>query len=345
MRASPRLSIVISVALILSVSTDSFAQRRGAPSPKSSSSEIGGSARPHDWSKDVSWPQVEMRKWNPPNNQRKNRILWEAMLAADRTEFQLTTAERFGAQPFRFTSRERASNYFPRQQFTDSVVDGSIVLSALPHTALEFENMYKHKPSPEQESYMKSYYKLDAQSDRLVKADLLQKIAQSREDVIIIIGHNIDGNFYNLDGSSIQISDIIARCALEGKLCVVLSCQSRSYIRSGDRQLAKSVIGVRFDITPNQALELAAKVQFRLKARTSSYNSHWRQPPHFNQALSSEEILNEIKNLADQADIDIAFAVTKNTTSKVVVAIMVGLVSACYKPLLDEGEVDIDCFE
>lgn len=85
---------------------------------------------------------------------------------------------------------------------------------------------------------------------------------ESPSQNIIVVGHNENGHFSFLDGTSSKISTLSEDCAQARKTCIFISCRSKDYVAAGS-------IGVKRELTLEEGIYIAEKIHDWLKGHTA----------------------------------------------------------------------------
>jgi hypothetical protein len=82
-------------------------------------------------------------------------------------------------------------------------------------------------------------------------------IGDSKSSYVLIVGHNDDGFFHFLDGSTTLLDDLVTAARPDQRL-VLLSCKAESRLSN---QSAKKAAATQYELTYAQAFDIATKVQ------------------------------------------------------------------------------------
>ncbi len=88
-----------------------------------------------------------------------------------------------------------------------------------------------------------------------------QKVQKASGSFVMVVGHNSNGRFIFLDGSSEGISELAEMAAKHEKRAVFLSCRSRQHIKRSP------AVGLSLDVEAKRALDLAKDIDKFLKGR------------------------------------------------------------------------------
>ena len=100
----------------------------------------------------------------------------------------------------------------------------------------------------------------------------------TKEGIVIVVGHNEDGLFRFIDGSSDDLADLANICSAAGQLCVFVSCNAYSHL------LGSNSVGLDREIGFAQSVDLAQSIVRFLSA-------------HQDTGTSAEEIQNFVRGI------------------------------------------------
>ncbi len=120
----------------------------------------------------------------------------------------------------------------------------------------------------------------DADGSVINSSDFSAYLSTQKDDNIIIVGHNKDGRFAFLDGTSSKISDMVEDCAKNNKNCIFISCRSNDFVKLG-------MVGVKRDLTLEEGLYIANKLDNWIKIQQN--------------AIGIDEISSYVKNVETTA--------------------------------------------
>ena len=151
-----------------------------------------------------------------------------------------------------------------KQQSQKFVPSTLVVLDNLPRSDDDYKAIYPQEKMVSSAvmgdiNYVRTHANSQpmAASDGKKLSDTFEEEVKSRpEGVFLIVGHNDGGNFRFRDGSIGIIGDMELSCARAGKLCVFVSCHSKSYLKTRD-----SAIGVVHALSFAEALDISSKVK------------------------------------------------------------------------------------
>lgn len=146
---------------------------------------------------------------------------------------------------------------------------GSYVVYQLPTTNEEYQRLYParliSKSVQEEIARARSAFpQTQLQQGRAMSASTFgQSISNAESDVVTVIGHNVEGRFAFVDGTTRSLVDLAEDCGAARKLCIFLSCNAAKLLRSGG-------VGVARSITFDEAITMAKVIEAKLLARGSA---------------------------------------------------------------------------
>ncbi len=163
----------------------------------------------------------------------------------------------------------------------------------LPVSDIDFRKIFGKKPvsASDKDELRDVREKLKAvnrnDGDRGVNADNFEKfLGSTKESFVVVVGHNERGTFKFLDGSGEGIGDLANACAAAGKLCVFVSCQSRSHLDN------TGALGLSREVTFVQGIYIAKKVSEFINSRTEKATT----PEVLASRLSRVELVSHLKH-------------------------------------------------
>lgn len=154
----------------------------------------------------------------------------------------------------------RASPRFieSRAEYVERFVPDTLVAFASPDSANEFSNIFLREGSAaeiDQTSRISSEISsdFDGNAIRLTEGNqLIELLANSDQNVVIVIAHNDQGVMRLPDGSTVTIEDFANACDEFEKRCIVLSCDAQQFLPSGS-----TTVGVTTEITFPEAIRIS----------------------------------------------------------------------------------------
>lgn len=151
-----------------------------------------------------------------------------------------------------------------KQQSRKLVAATLVVVDNLPRSDDDYKAIYPNEKAVSTAimgdiNYVRTHAKsqpMTASDGKKLSDTFDEEIKIRPESVFLIVGHNDGGFFRFRDGSVGTIGDMELSCARAGKLCIFVSCHSKSYIKTRD-----SAIGVAHALSFSEALDISSKIQ------------------------------------------------------------------------------------
>lgn len=114
------------------------------------------------------------------------------------------------------------------------------VISVLPRNANEYENIYGRRPTRIEEIDMAktrlrlgqmSQSRLELYPGARTSVGFYDHIRRAEEQTIIVVGHNVNGEFRFADGVSRNLAEMSSLLEEQNKQAILLSCDAQNYVK------------------------------------------------------------------------------------------------------------------
>lgn len=113
------------------------------------------------------------------------------------------------------------------------------VISLVPRNGNEFENIYGRRPSRVENIDMaKTRHQLAQMNQPALEvypsarsnSGFTDFVRNAQEQIVMVIGHNVNGHLQFVDGSSMNVANMVALTRKQDKGLILLSCDANNYV-------------------------------------------------------------------------------------------------------------------
>lgn len=159
-----------------------------------------------------------------------------------------------------------ASNDFARKKYGSTFS----AFAVIPNDAVSFKNIYGNdsgltKAASERMTTVRRRLNKVVKDVRFATpgdSDPIEFIGKTKSHIVFVWGHNEKGELQLPNGKSIKLAELARNCASAKKLCVFVSCYSRSFIDG------ESSLGIDTALDHEQAIIFVEELLARLAGKT-----------------------------------------------------------------------------